>query len=102
MAIRPQPRNEKGLITGRGRVAMPPPRRVAIVAVPPVRTLDVFGPAEVFADANHLNRGEPAYDVQVVSATEDRTVTSYLGGPLVADRTYHEMRQPVATLLVAG
>ena len=27
-------------------------RRVLIVAVPPVRTLDVFGPLEVFGDAN--------------------------------------------------
>jgi transcriptional regulator GlxA family with amidase domain len=102
MAIKPHSKHEKQSVTGRGRIAVPPPRRVAIVAVPPVRTLDVFGPAEVFADANHLNRGEPAYDVQVVSATEDRTVTSYLGVPLVADRTYHEMRQPVDTLLVAG
>jgi transcriptional regulator GlxA family with amidase domain len=79
-----------------------PLRRVAIVAVPPVRTLDVFGPAEVFADANHLNPRGPAYNVQILSATEDRTVTSYLGVPLVADRTYREMRQPVDTLLVAG
>jgi transcriptional regulator GlxA family with amidase domain len=102
MAIKPHSKHEKQLVTGRGRVAVPPPRRVAIVAVPPVRTLDVFGPAEVFADANHLNRGAPAYDVQVVSATENRTVTTYLGVPLVADRTYHEMRQPVDTLLVAG
>lgn len=102
MAIRPQPRNEKGLITGRGRVAMPPPRRIAIVAVPPVRTLDVFGPAEVFADANHLHPRGPAYDVQIVSATEDRTVPSYLGVPLVADRSYREMREVVDTLLVAG
>jgi transcriptional regulator GlxA family with amidase domain len=62
----------------------------------------VFGPAEVFADANHLNNGRPVYDVQIVSATEDRTVTSYLGVTLVAGRTYREMRQPVDTLLVAG
>ena len=28
------------------------PRRVLIVAVPPVRMLDMFGPLEVFRDAN--------------------------------------------------
>jgi transcriptional regulator GlxA family with amidase domain len=102
MAMKPHPTHEKRSATDRGRVATTPPRRVAIVAVPPVRTLDVFGPAEVFADANHLNPAGPAYDVQVLSATEDRTVRSYLGVPLVADRTYREMRQPVDTLLVAG
>jgi transcriptional regulator GlxA family with amidase domain len=102
MAIKPHSTHEQRSVTGRGRVAVSAARRVAIVAVPPVRTLDVFGPAEVFADANHLNHGEPAYDVQIVSATEDRTVKSYLGVPLVADRTYRELREPVDTLLVAG
>jgi transcriptional regulator GlxA family with amidase domain len=102
MAIKPQPIDENRPFADRGRVPVSPPRRVAIVAVPPVRTLDVFGPAEVFADANHLNHGGLAYDVQIVSATEDRTVRSYFGVPFVADRTYREMRQPVDTLLVAG
>jgi transcriptional regulator GlxA family with amidase domain len=102
MAIKPHPKQGEKPVALRGRVAVTPLRRVAIVAVPPVRTLDVFGPAEVFADANHLNRGGPAYDVQVLSATEDRTVASYLGVSLVTDRSYREMRQPVDTLLVAG
>jgi len=102
MAIKPHPKYGRQSVAGRGRAALPPPRRVAIVAVPPVRTLDVFGPAEVFADANHLNPGGSAYEVQMLSATEDRTVASYLGVPLVVDRTYREMRQPVDTLLVAG
>ena len=31
------------------------PLRVLIVAVPPMRTLDVFGPSEVFGDANLLS-----------------------------------------------
>jgi transcriptional regulator GlxA family with amidase domain len=102
MAIKAQPKNEERTIAGRARVAASPPRRVALVAVPPVRTLDIFGPAEVFADANHLHRGGPAYEVQIVSATDDRTIRSYLGVPLVADRSYREVRQPVDTLLVAG
>ena len=33
------------------------PMHVLIVAVPPMRTLDVFGPAEVFGDANWLHGG---------------------------------------------
>jgi transcriptional regulator GlxA family with amidase domain len=100
MAIKPHPKER--LAIGRAGLAAPPLRRVALVAVPPVRTLDVFGPAEVFADANHLHPGGPAYEVQIVSGTEDRTVISYFGVPLVADRSYREMRQPVDTLLVAG
>jgi hypothetical protein len=39
----------------------PVARQVTIVAVPPVRALDVFGPAEVFADANRLHGGAPTY-----------------------------------------
>jgi transcriptional regulator GlxA family with amidase domain len=102
MAIKANPNDEERLATDHARVAASPPRRVVIVAVPPVRTLDVFGPAEVFADANHLHAGGPAYDVQIVSGTEDRTILSYFGAPLVADRTYRDVRQPVDTLLVAG
>jgi hypothetical protein len=34
-------------------------RQVVIVAVPPVRAVDVFGPAEVFGDANWLRGGDP-------------------------------------------
>ncbi|MBV9386414.1 MAG: GlxA family transcriptional regulator [Chroococcidiopsidaceae cyanobacterium CP_BM_ER_R8_30] len=77
-------------------------RRVAIIAVPPVRTLDVFGPAEVFADANRLHGGEPAYEVEIISATEDQIVASHIGTPILAHRTYRELHSPVDTLLVAG
>jgi transcriptional regulator GlxA family with amidase domain len=76
-------------------------RRVAIIAVPPARMLDVVGPAEVFADANSLH-GEPAYDVQIIAAAQDRTVPSQIGVPILAHRTYRELRGSVDTLLVAG
>jgi transcriptional regulator GlxA family with amidase domain len=102
MVIKPYAERGSRPVTGRERGAVRPSRRVAIVAVPPVRTLDIFGPAEVFADANHLHHGDPPYDVQIVSATEDRTVASYVGVPLVTDQTYREVRHSVDTLLVAG
>jgi transcriptional regulator GlxA family with amidase domain len=102
MAVKPHLEREPERFTKRERFATPIKRLVAIVAVPPVRTLDVFGPAEVFADANQLNQAGPTYDVEIVSATEERTVRSYLGVSLVADRSYREVRQPVDTLLVAG
>jgi transcriptional regulator GlxA family with amidase domain len=102
MAVKPDPERGSRPVTGRARGPARPPLSVAIVAVPPVRTLDIFGPAEVFADANHLHGGSPVYAVQILSATEDRTIPSYLGIPLVADRTYREVRHTFDTLLVAG
>ena len=76
--------------------------RVVIVAVPPMRTLDVFGPAEVFGDANWLRGGNPAYKVNIISACADRVVSNYLGTPVHTDRTYREYRGRIDTLLVAG
>jgi transcriptional regulator GlxA family with amidase domain len=78
------------------------PLRVLIVAVPPMRTLDVFGPAEVFGDANWLRGGDPAYQVNIISACADRVVANHLGTPVHTDRTYLEYSGPVDTLLVAG
>ena len=82
------------------------PRRVVIVAVPPVRALDVFGPAEVFGDANRLRGGPPAYLLEVVSAAEGLTVESHVGTPVTAHRSYRDVDAaaagPADTLLVAG
>src|SRR5580693_2484483 len=78
------------------------PLRVLIVAVPPMRTLDVFGPAEVFGDANWLRGGDPAYKVNIISACADRVVSNHLGTPVHTDRTYREYYGPIDTLLVAG
>src|ERR1700733_8335306 len=77
-------------------------RRVAIIAVPPARMLDVVGPAEVFTDANKLRGGEPAYEVEIIAAAEDRTVPSQIGLQILAHRTYRELRGPIDTLLVGG
>jgi transcriptional regulator GlxA family with amidase domain len=76
--------------------------RVLIVAVPPMRTLDVFGPAEVFGDANWLRGGDPAYKVTIISACSGRVVSSHLGTAVHTDRSYREYRGPIDTLLVAG
>lgn len=60
-------------------------RRIVIVEVPPVRTLDVFGPVEVFGDANRLHCDGPVYEVSVVSAEDDRDVLSHVGMPVRTD-----------------
>jgi transcriptional regulator GlxA family with amidase domain len=77
-------------------------RRVLIVVVPPVRTLDVFGPLEVFSDANRLYGGDPAYKINLISGGADRVVLSHIATPVYTDLTFREFRGPVDTLLVAG
>jgi transcriptional regulator GlxA family with amidase domain len=69
---------------------MPCTRRVVIVAVPPVRTLDVFGPLEVFGDANRLHSDGTVYEVSVISAEDDRDVLSHVGMKVRTDQTYRE------------
>jgi transcriptional regulator GlxA family with amidase domain len=76
--------------------------RVLIVAVPPVRSLDVIGPAEVFGDANRMRGGAPAYTVEIISAGEEREIVSHIKTPLLTNRTYRECRGTFDTLLVAG
>lgn len=86
----------------RGRSPARSTRQVLIVAVPPVRTLDVFGPLEVFGDANRSRSDGPIYEVRVIPAGPDRDVLTHLGTTVRTDRTYGEYRGPVDTLLVAG
>jgi transcriptional regulator GlxA family with amidase domain len=95
-----QRRNKRG--GSHANIALPKVRHVAIIAVPPARMLDVVGPAEVFADANKLHGGEPAYEVEIIAAAEDRAVPTQIGVPILAHRTYRELHGPVDTLLVAG
>ncbi|GGA56665.1 transcriptional regulator [Edaphobacter acidisoli] len=100
---RPNPkRRTTQRIDGPARSPGQSTRRVLIVAVPPVRTLDVFGPLEVFSDANRSRSEEPIYEVAVVSAGTDRDVLSHLGLPIHTDQTYGEYCGPIDTLLVAG
>ncbi|KAA6465292.1 GlxA family transcriptional regulator [Acidobacteria bacterium AB60] len=100
---RPNPRRLTRQDTDRNsRSAVKSARRVLIVAVPPVRTLDVFGPLEVFGDANRSLSGEPAYEVSVISAGTDRDVLGHLGLPVRTDQTFGEQCGPIDTLLVAG
>src|SRR5580698_1650192 len=77
-------------------------RRVLIVAVPPVRTLDVYGPLEVFGDANRSQSDGPIYEINIISGATDRDILTHLGTTLRTERTYGEYRGPVDTLLVAG
>ncbi|MFZ1016220.1 MAG: hypothetical protein WAN28_22920, partial [Terracidiphilus sp.] len=62
----------------------------------------MFGPLEVFGDANRSRRVGPTYEIKIISGGTDRDVLTHLGTTLRTDRTYGEYRGPVDTLLVAG
>ena len=62
----------------------------------------MFGPLEVFGDANRSRNDGPIYEVSVISAGTDRDVISHLGLPIRTDQTYSEHCGPIDTLLVAG
>lgn len=102
VAIRRQARHQGRGTDGHERPVARSPRRVLIVAVPPVRTLDLFGPVEVFGDANRVHGGDPAYEVNIISSGPERVVLSHMGTPLNTDQTYRECQKPIDTLLVAG
>jgi transcriptional regulator GlxA family with amidase domain len=71
-------------------------RTILIAAFPRVQTLDVFGPAEVFATASKL-RGDDAYDLRVVASEPGLVRTSSV--PLHAEALDDG---PIDTLLVPG
>ena len=73
-----------------------------IVAVPPVRALDVMGPAEVFGDANRLRGGDPSYSVEIVSAGDEKLIATHIKTALLGDQTYRGCREHFDTVLVAG
>lgn len=79
-----------------------PQKRIALVAIPPVRLLDVVGPLEVFGEANLLAKKQAPYKVSIISATSELHVRSHLHMPLLADASYLESNEPFDTLLVAG
>lgn len=76
------------------------PRSVVIVAYPDVQSLDVSGPAEVFATATRFG-ATPPYEVTVLSTT-GHEIRATSGLRLVADATLAEHDAPIDTLVVAG
>jgi transcriptional regulator GlxA family with amidase domain len=77
-----------------------PTRSVVIVAYPDVQSLDVSGPAEVFAAASQATAGR-AYAVTVLS-TAGREVRATSGLRFVADGTLADHDGAIDTLVVAG
>jgi transcriptional regulator GlxA family with amidase domain len=81
-------------------------RRVCMLAFPDVQILDVTGPLEVFSRTtrwlrDHRGFAYDAYRAEVIGLARGLVRTS--GGVRIhAERAYHEVRDGVDTLLVAG
>jgi transcriptional regulator GlxA family with amidase domain len=76
------------------------PRTVVMVAYPDVQSLDVSGPAEVFAAASAYG-ATPPYDLTVLSSAGLK-VRATSGLQFVADATIAEHDGAIDTLVVAG
>jgi transcriptional regulator GlxA family with amidase domain len=79
------------------------PRRVVMLAAPPVEELDIVGPWEVFDSVNNALRDQgPAYELQLASLGQRRTIKGDSGLTLVADCHYTAVSGNLDTLIVAG
>jgi transcriptional regulator GlxA family with amidase domain len=74
-------------------------RRVVIVAVPGVQTLDVSGPAEAFSIATRLHGGDYAVELATPDGGPARASS---GLTFSADRSIAAVRGRIDTLVVAG
>lgn len=81
-------------------------KRVVILGLPPVDSLDVIGPAEVFAFANKLHPGNAApYKLELVCAGTDECLESSTGIALMAHKTLEQERREkksIDTLIVTS
>ena len=80
----------------------PAPKVVLIVAMDPVRPLELFGLLEVFHEANRIGDVEQTYDVRLVSSGSSRNLSSSTGMSLEAEFTYLDCKDKADTVLLAG
>lgn len=83
----------KPLLSGRAQ------KRVVILGLPPVDSLDVTGPAEVFAFANKLHRNDDEpYILELIGAGADLRLESCTGIALMAHKTLQQERDASAAI----
>lgn len=83
--------------------AMPKPRRIVVLVVPPIEELDLIGPVQVLSTATRLmdGRGTP-YDIRVISTTRDRLIAGESGLSIVAQAYYQDLKGEIDSLLVVS
>ena len=77
-------------------------RLILVVAVEPVRVLEIAALLEVFSEANRAGDGDSQYHVRVISAGPASYVTSQSGLSFEANMTYRDWTLSADTILVAG
>jgi transcriptional regulator GlxA family with amidase domain len=77
-------------------------RRVAILAVPPVRELDLVGIVDVFASANRIVPKESGYQIEVVTLDERGQTVGMQGLQFIGGKHYTSLQGEIDTLLVPG
>ena len=82
-------------------------RTVALLAASGAETLDVVGPFQVFSSAAALFGARhpgtaPIYRVEVLSCSRQLMITTNCGLRMQAQRSFHDVRDGLDTLLVAG
>ena len=80
------------------------PRRVVMIAMPCAEVMEIGGTLDVFYAANLLlaeaRSSDPGYAIEVVSPAP--IVRSWPGLCIKAERSYHDIRGPVDTLIITG
>ncbi len=77
------------------------PRRILLLAVPPVEELDLIAPVEVFGAANRLlHPGKPVYAVELLSHTRNREIAGECGLCLLAQKYYRDADPQADSVLV--
>jgi transcriptional regulator GlxA family with amidase domain len=74
---------------------------VALLVFPGVQALDVFGPTDVFAEANRFLPPAAHYRLELI-ATGHGAIPCSSGVRIAADRYFEEAHEPYDLLLVAG
>jgi transcriptional regulator GlxA family with amidase domain len=83
--------------------AMPRPRRIVVLAVPPIEELDLVAPVQVLSTANRLARGNGRpYEIQIVSTTRDRLIAGESGLSIVAQAHYRALTGEIDSLLLVS
>ena len=76
------------------------PRLIVMLVYPGVMAMDVFGPLEAFATANHT-AGRPLYQLEIAGMTKAPVATS-LGIEITPTVALDDIAGPIDTLLVSG
>jgi len=76
-------------------------KRIAFLAFPPVRELDLVGPLDVFATANRVAKRD-LYDVVILGSDHKQTVAGMSGLHFTSSGSYQKFTKQIDTLLVPG